>query len=306
MQGREPNARTAARIAPFGQSMPRNGQNEAPSPPDVPPSALKVRRQPRQRTLPALKDGLPRPVLARVESLPAGSWTEEHSHPWAQLSYAVEGVLQVHTATGQFMAPPERAIWVPANLPHEVLTAGPAEMRSLYIRADALDGSPLAQAQGCRVLDISILARELILAVCALPPDYDEHGAPGRLVGVLLDQLAQLPTASLDLPLPTDARLLRLCEALQADPADRRTLAEWGRKIGLTERSMVRLFQQQTGLSVGAWRRRLRLLAALGPLEGGTKVSSVALACGYASASAFISAFCAEFGVTPAQMFTRG
>lgn len=211
MQGREPNARTAARIAPFGQSMPRNGQNKAQSPPDTPPAASKVRRQPRQRTLPALKDGLPRPVLARVESLPAGSWTDEHSHPWAQLSYAVEGVLQVHTATGQFMAPPERAIWVPANLPHEVLTAGPAEMRSLYIRAEALVGSPLAQAQGCRVLDISILVRELILAVCALPSDYDEHGAPGRLVGVLMDQLAQLPTAALDLPLPTDARLLRLC-----------------------------------------------------------------------------------------------
>ena len=272
--------------------MPRNGQN-APA------------RQPRQRALPALKDGLPRAVLARVESLPAGSWTTEHSHPWGQLSYAVEGVLQVHTATGQFMAPPERAIWVPPDLPHEVLTAGTAEMRSLYVRANALAGSTLVQTPGCRVLEISILARELILAVCALPPDYDEHGAPGRLVSVLLDQLAQLPSASLDLPLPTDARLLRLCEALQTDPADRRTLAQWGLEIGLTERSMVRLFQQQTGLSVGAWRRRLRLLAALGPLEGGAKVSGVAMDCGYASASAFISAFCTEFGVTPAQMFAR-
>lgn len=294
MQGRQPNALAALPIAPFGQSMPRNGQN-----------ARAPARQPRQRTLPALKEGLPRPVLARVESLPAGSWTAEHSHPWAQLSYAVEGVLQVHTATGQFMAPPERAIWVPPDLPHEVLTAGPAEMRSLYVRADALAGSPLGLACACRVLDISILARELILAVCALPPDYDEHGAPGRLVSVLLDQLDQLPTAALDLPLPTDARLLRLCEALQADPADRRTLAQWGQEIGLTERSMVRLFQQQTGLSVGAWRRRLRLLAALGPLEAGAKVSGVAAGCGYASASAFIAAFCAEFGVTPAQMFAR-
>lgn len=269
------------------------------------PARPGLRRQARERALPALKAGLPRAVLARVESLPAGSWTAVHSHPWAQLSYAVEGVLQVHTAAGQFMAPPERAIWVPPDLPHEVLTAGPAEMRSLYIDATALRGSPLGQARSCRVLDISLLARELILAVCALPSDYDEHGAPGRLVNVLLDQLAQLPTASLDLPLPTDARLLRLCEALQADPADRRTLAEWGREIGLSERSMVRLFQQQTGLSVGAWRRRLRLLSALGPLEAGGKVSSVAQGCGYASASAFISAFCAEFGVTPAQMFTR-
>lgn len=275
--------------------MPRNGQSNT-SPPT---------RQARQRTLPALKDGLPRPVMARVESLPAGSWTTVHSHPWAQLSYAVEGVLQVRTATGQFMAPPERAIWVPAHLDHEVLTAGPAEMRSLYLRTEALPNHALTQDGRCHVLDIPLLARELILAVCALPADYDEQGAGGRLVAVLLDQLAQLPTTSLDLPLPTDARLLRLCEGLQADPADRRTLAQWGQAIGLTERSMVRLFQLQTGLSIGSWRRRLRLLSALGPLESGEKVANVAQACGYQSASAFISAFGAEFGATPAQMFTR-
>lgn len=275
--------------------MPRNGQSNAPQP----------TRQARQRALPALKDGLPRPVMARVESLPAGSWTAVHSHPWAQLSYAVEGVLQVRTAAGQFMAPPERAIWVPAHLDHEVLTAGPAEMRSLYLRSEALPDTALARDGRCHVLDIPLLARELILAVCALPADYDEQGAGGRLVAVLLDQLAQLPTTSLDLPLPTDARLLRLCEGLQADPADRRTLAQWGQTIGLTERSMVRLFQVQTGLSIGSWRRRLRLLSALGPLESGEKVAHVAQACGYQSASAFISAFCAEFGVTPTQMFTR-
>lgn len=262
-----------------------------------------ARRQPRQRTLPTLKEGLPRPVMARVESLPAGSWTAVHSHPWAQLSYAVDGVLQVRTATGHFMAPPQRAIWVPAHVPHEVLTTGPAEMRSLYVRAEAL--APLAPSSECRVLDIAILARELILAVCKLPADYDEAGPPGRLVAVLLDELAAAPTASLDLPLPTDARLLRLCQALQADPADQRTLARWGAEIGLSERSMARLFLQQTGLSVGAWRRRLRLLSALGPLEVGAKVSSVASECGYTSASAFISAFCTEFGVTPAQMFAR-
>ncbi len=271
--------------------MPRNGQSPRP------PAPNRTRRTP-ERTLPALVS-LPRPVMGRVESLPADSWTARHRHPWGQLSYAIHGILQVHTDTGSFIAPPERAVWVPAGIAHEVTTSGSAEMRSLYVDASVAQGLPAA----CRVLGITRLARELILAVCALPELYDQAGADARLVAVLLDQLARLPTVALDLPLPTDARLLRLCTALQADPANQRTWAEWGREMGLSERSLMRLFGAQTGLTPGAWRRRLRLLLALGPLGAGAKVSGVAADSGYASVSAFIAAFSTEFGVTPAQMF---
>ncbi len=243
---------------------------------------------------------LSRPVMARVESLPAGSWARAHRHPWAQLSYAVEGILLVRTATGHYMAPPERAVWVPQGVDHEVTNTARAEMRSLYVQPPP--GGPLSGLRPC-VLSISPLVRELIMAVCALPADYDEAGAAGRLVGVLLDQLAMLDPVAFDLPWPSDPRLLRVSMALQADPADQRTLAAWGHEVGLSERSLARLFREQTGLSLGDWRRRLRLLLALGPLAAGAKVSSVAHDSGYSTASAFITAFSAEFGQTPRQMF---
>lgn len=250
-----------------------------------------------ERRIPRLA-ALPRPVLARVEALAPGAWSAPHQHPWGQLSYAIEGVLQVETADGCFLAPPERAVWVPAGLQHSIHNIGPAQMRSLYVQA----GTPGLPAR-CLVLDIAPLLRELVLAVCGLPERYEEDGPAGRLVAVTLDQLAVAPPAALDLPLPTDARLRKLCAALQAEPADPRTWAQWGEAVGLSERSLVRLFQSQTGLTPGAWRRRLRLLLALGPLAAGTKVAAVAAECGYASPSAFITAFSAEFGLTPTQMF---
>lgn len=264
----------------------------------MPPNRQTALRRPQaERRIPRLA-ALPRPVLARVEALAPGAWSAPHSHPWGQLSYAIEGVLQVETADGCFLAPPERAVWVPAALAHSIHNIGPAQMRSLYVQA----GTPGLPAQ-CQVLEIPPLLRELVLAVCALPEHYDEAGPEGRLVAVTLDQLAQARPAALDLPLPTDARLRRLCSALQADPANARTWAQWGEAVGLSERSLVRLFQAQTGLTPGAWRRRLRLLLALGPLAAGTKVAAVAAECGYASPSAFITAFSAEFGLTPTQMF---
>jgi len=54
-----------------------------------------------ERLIPTLSD-LPRPLYARAESLSAGSWTPTHRHDWVQFSYAISGVLGVHTDQGSF------------------------------------------------------------------------------------------------------------------------------------------------------------------------------------------------------------
>ena len=72
-----------------------------------------------ERPIPRL-ERLPRPLYARNESLPRQTGTPRHSHPWVQLTYAIQGVLHVRTAAGSFVAPPQRAIWIPAGLEHEL------------------------------------------------------------------------------------------------------------------------------------------------------------------------------------------
>jgi len=248
-----------------------------------------------ERAVPSL-GRLSRPVYARVESLPPGSWTRLHLHDWTQLSYAVRGVLTVRTAAGTFFAPPQRAVWIPAGLEHEVSTSGRAEMRSLY-----LDRRVRSLPTRCRVVDVSPLVRELIRSVCAIPVEYDERGPDGRLVRVLLDQLRALPEVAFSLPMPADPRLARVAEALQRAPDERRTLAGWARGAGASERTLARLFRRETGLAFGEWRRRLRLLASLSALEEGASVTAVAIDCGYESPSAFIAAFRRLFGGTPAE-----
>lgn len=257
-----------------------------------------------QRNLPAISR-LPRAVFARVESLSAGSWTDSHSHPWAQFSYTISGVLEIRSAQGSFVAPPQRGVWIPAGIEHQVLSATAAEMRSLYIDSLTAQAAGLDRPErvGCRVLDVTPLARELILAVVALPEEYAETGPQGRLVAVLLDQLAALPEAGLSLPLPADERLARVCAQLQNRPDDQRSEAQWAQDAGMSERTMARLFRKETGLSFGEWRLRMRLLAALAGLQRGASVTTVALDCGYDSPSAFISAFRKRFGRTPGQYF---
>jgi AraC-like DNA-binding protein len=253
-----------------------------------------------RRAVPPLK-ALPRPLYSRHERLAPGSIAEAHRHDWGQLSYASSGVLEVRTESGGFVAPPRHAVWVPAGCEHEVLNHGHTEMRSLYVRADVATALP----PSCTVLQMSGLARELMARMAELPVAYEEAGADGRLAGVLLDELARLPQAQFRLPLARDRRVRQICVALQQQPDDRRSLAEWGLVVGASERSLARLFQQQTGLSFGAWRQRLRLLLALQALEAGASVTAASLGHGYESPSAFIVAFRAAFGLTPGEMRGR-
>lgn len=251
------------------------------------------------RRVPGLKH-LPRPVYGRIESLPNRTLTHRHSHPWVQFSYAIQGVLEVQTDAGRFVAPPQRAVWVPAGMPHRVFSSPHTEMRSLYLDCRVTGWA----TEGCRVLEVSDLLRELIRTFSRLPVEYQEDAADGRLVHVLLDQLQAAPTVDLMLPLPRDARLRQVYRSLLAHPERQTTLGDWSQRFGLSEKTLSRLFLRDTGLTFRAWRQRLRLLGALRTLERGERVTDVALGCGYDSTSAFIAAFRQQFGCTPGEFFS--
>ena len=260
-----------------------------------------MHRQGSERQIPALTH-LPRPLYARAESLSAGSWTPPHRHEWVQFSYAISGVLGVHTAEGSFFAPPQWGVWIPSGLEHEVVTSMRAETRSLYVRKEDSGWAP----QRCRVLEVTPLARELIKSFCQLPAEYPlGDSSEARLVHVLMDQLAQLPEVGFSLPLPRHPRLLELCNELIENPSQLITLHDWAVRLGASEKTLMRLFQRETGLSFRGWRQRARLLSSLGALENGDSVTNTALACGYDSTSAFIAAFKGLFGFTPGELFKQ-
>jgi len=242
---------------------------------------------------------LPRPVYGHVLGLSNRAIGRRHRHPWVQLSYAAKGVVEVITDSGRYVAPPRHAVWVPPAVPHAVRCVEGTEIRSLYIDPAAL----AAPGAACRVLAVAPLLRELIRGFSEFPVEYEEDGAQGRLAAVLLDQLAAAPEADRALPWPLDARLRRICRELQARPDSARTLAEHAVRLAVSEKTLSRLFLQQTGLSFRAWRQRLRILSALPLLERGERVTDVAIACGYDSMSAFIAAFRWFAGVTPGEFF---
>ncbi|BFO18447.1 hypothetical protein SHKM778_48350 [Streptomyces sp. KM77-8] len=147
------------------------------------------------------------------------------------------------------------------------------------------------------MLAVGPLLRELIIAYTrGEDHDSDERA---RLRAVLLDQLRASPQQPLHLPTPTSPLLRTLCDILQADPGDGRTLAELGREVGASDRTLSRLFRSGLGMTFPQWRTQLRLHHALVLLTERTPVTTVAHQCGWSSASAFIDVFRRTFGHTP-------
>jgi len=54
-----------------------------------------------------------------------------------QFSYASQGVLEILTADGRYVAPPQRAVWIPAGVEHRVQCSANTRIRSLYIESHA-------------------------------------------------------------------------------------------------------------------------------------------------------------------------
>ncbi|MDM1708659.1 AraC family transcriptional regulator [Thiopseudomonas alkaliphila] len=242
---------------------------------------------------------LPRPIYGQAESLPNHVLDFWHSHPWVQFSYALQGVLEVKTASGRYIAPPQRGIWIPQGIEHRVTSQPQTVVRSLYIDSAA---APWGSTD-CRVLEVNLLLRELIRAFSQLPIEYDEDSAAGRLASVLLDQLAAAPKHDLMLPLPEDSRLKRITEQLSQHPENPTTLEQWAEQLTVSSKTLSRLFIKETGLAFREWRQRLRLLSALSLLEQQQPVTEVAFSCGYESVSAFIAAFKQLFSATPKAFF---
>jgi AraC-like DNA-binding protein len=223
-----------------------------------------------------------------------------HYHDVPQLVYPSSGVLAISTALGTWIVPPQRAVWIPARVAHAHQAHGPTQMRTLAFPASV---DPLG-LDNPAVLTVSGLLREIIAELTsAAEPAYTGRQR-ADLERVALDQIRRVGQLPVLLPALADDRLQAIAGFFRQDPADRRTLAEFGAAAGASERTLSRLFRQQAGMSFPQWRTQFRLLHALVLLAAGTSVTSTALACGWSNPSAFIEAFQHAFGSTPGRFFT--
>ena len=236
-----------------------------------------------------------RPVRPIARDLAAEASLALHDHVWGQVTFALSGVLRVSAMGSSWIVPANRAIWIAPGVPHEITVLEAVRLRALYVLAAR---APFG-GDDCRVLAVSPLLRELIVAIGLANPGPRE-GLIGELI---LDELPACATLPIRVPLPRDKRLKALCDALLDEPGATLTLAHWAQQVGASERTLARLFERDLGMRFGQWRQQVRLAHAAPLIARGMPMAQVAQELGYASQSAFSAMFKKTFGNSPSTFF---
>ncbi|MGC2971851.1 helix-turn-helix domain-containing protein [Paraburkholderia aspalathi] len=119
---------------------------------------------------------------------------------------------------------------------------------------------------------------------------------------LLLEEIRAAPSLPLGLPLPPEWRLRTLCAAMMEEPGSDRTLQEWARVVGASDRTLARVFQSELNTNFAIWRRQLRLSRAIHLIGRGIPLHVVAAELGYANALAFSTMFRQALGFPPSQL----
>lgn len=261
------------------------------------------------------------PLRVRVRRMAAATRIDPHRHAWAQVAYSATGVLRVTAGSHTYIVPPSRAVWIPPGVVHVVTVVEDAELRTLYLQlplgqhgpaplnveAGDAQRSPAAW-QRCRVLEVSPLLRELVEQLVALPTanPFETSARERCLAALVQDELRRANPVPLGVGLPTDKRLLALCEAVLDNPARHATLQGWASESGASVRTVARLFRQELGTTFADWRQQVLLAKALSMAARKRPVAHIAAELGYASASAFSAMVRRSVGVPPSRFFAAG
>ena len=234
-------------------------------------------------------------LRAYVERYPQGGRIATHSHEVDQLALISQSAAVVETDAVFVVHPLLKALWLPAGVAHSVYSPRQFSLHSLYFPTGSV-----RVASAPEVLGLDALARELMLFLCAAPRPSQRDSRHAHALALLEQLLVAAKAESFSLPKPKSERARKLAEYFASRLDDNRALEIITDEVGgASLRTFERLFVEETGLSLAAWRRQSRMLASISLLSEGVSISEVAHAVGYDSAAAFSTAFKQCFGVPP-------
>ena len=244
-------------------------------------------------------EDVPRPVVGIGNDFPASFELAEHRHRRGQFLYAASGVIAVGTPSGTWVAPPERAVWIPAGIPHSVRMVGAVQTRSVLI-----EPAISAFSAACQVVAVSPLLRQLLVAAAEIPTEYDEDGRDGLVMRLLVAEIGAAPMIPLAVPFPHDPALAALCHAYLERPRASAGIDQWASVLALNRRTFTRLFRRETGMSFAEWRQQACVAVALPRLAAGEPITTIALDLGYDCPANFSTMFKRVLGVPPSRYQT--
>jgi AraC-like DNA-binding protein len=218
------------------------------------------------------------------------------------LAWCYRGTVWVYVPGAMWRLAPGQGVWIPAGMPHTARHERDSTACYTYVPDHAL----IAPIDDATPVPVPRAVQEMLLHLGT--NDMDD-ALRIRIQSVLIEMMQQ-PSAEpsaddAEVPVPSDERVRALTQAVLDEPGDTRTAQELFAAHGLHERTVLRIFSSDVGMSFGRWRTGVRMTLAARLIVDGTPIGVVAHRCGYATTSAFSSAFASRFGMSPRAYVAR-
>ena len=246
----------------------------------------------------------------------------------------LDGKCELHLGADVLELSAGDVVLIPSGSPHRVITPGSGRLRGTAETEGDAFATTRSKRGGAAVIDLfcghytfdqgagAVLSRSLPEP---LRVSFGQSTVELEMLGALMRGeaqregtgtaaiLAALSTALLAMVLRStttpalwtavaDPRIAAAIDGVLDDPGAAWSIERLSRAATMSRATFLRHFGNETGMTVGAFLARVRVMAAAELLDGtDATVAAVALKVGYQSESAFSRAFRTEIGTTPAR-----
>ena len=228
---------------------------------------------------------------------------EMHAHKKGQFIYTEGGIVYIKTGNKTHFLPARHYMWIPSDVEHAIYPSTPEViMRNLYFPTEKTD-APFYQQVG--IYPVNELLWQLLCYTRKWDGDILETDAKRfPVVAAFKVLLAQISTGPLmlTLPRPKDPRLEKTLVYLKDNLDKNVSLAEIASHLGMSERSLHRLFKSDVKITFIHYYTLLRIFKALEyVLEKKHTIGEIALMVGYSSLPTFSNTFLKILGKRPSE-----
>lgn len=221
------------------------------------------------------------------------------------LMYCIQGAISLEFGGRRWTLPPSYAAWIPANTELGVAVTHPMTCCSVLFKPGFIDNLPEESV----VFTMTSLARDMIYFSRRWGPDaveFDSHAEHFfRALALTCSELARQPS-DVWTPMGRSESMKRAIAYTEAHLHEDIALSDVARSAHLSERTLVRRYADEVGMTWRQSLRRLRMIRAVELLSNEEEaIVQVALQAGYASLSAFNKAFREFSGHTPTEFRAR-
>ncbi|EGV44907.1 AraC family transcriptional regulator [Bizionia argentinensis JUB59] len=229
------------------------------------------------------------------------TFIEWHSHEKGQFLYTEGGVVHVKTKSREYYLPARHYMWIPAGVNHAIYpSSANVIMRNLYFPME-LNASQFFKKEG--IYPATNLLMALLLHTKNWNGDLTKSQKNKYAIVYAFKAVLEQSAATslqLELPHPTDARLVNIVNYLSNHIQQEHFLPQLASKFSMTDKSLYRLFKKDLGMSFSKYYTQLRILKSLEYLMNSDyNISEIANMVGYNSLPTFSNTFTKIIGKRP-------